>query len=98
MIMSPLVRSGWSSCMVSRILPSDFCACTRDGPDIEGGFMRQRPSFIGPALALTLVLVASIEDGRPTLAQANAKLANVPTVVIGVSVSIWPAIAPKEKG
>jgi hypothetical protein len=59
--------------------------------------MRQGLSFGGPALALTLVLAAPIEDARPALAQTD-RLANVPTVVIGVSVSIWPAIVAKEKG
>jgi len=60
--------------------------------------MRQGRSFGIPALALTLAFVASIGDARPVVAQGNAGLANVPTVVIGVTVSIWPAIIAKEKG
>jgi ABC-type nitrate/sulfonate/bicarbonate transport system substrate-binding protein len=59
--------------------------------------MRQGHSFHGPALALMLALAAPVEDMRPALAQAD-RLTNVPTVVIGVSVSIWPAIVAKEKG
>jgi NitT/TauT family transport system substrate-binding protein len=65
--------------------------------------MRQRHSFNAAALALALALVASIGNARPAAAQPNARLADakltdVPTVVIGVSVSIWPAIVAKEKG
>jgi NitT/TauT family transport system substrate-binding protein len=59
--------------------------------------MQQGLSFGGRALALTLVLAAPIEAARPALAQTD-RLATVPTVVIGVSVSIWPAIIAKEKG
>jgi NitT/TauT family transport system substrate-binding protein len=66
--------------------------------------MRQGHStFSILALALTFALVAPIGNVRPASAQPNAsltnsRLTNVPTVVIGVSVSIWPAIVAKEKG
>jgi len=55
----------------------------------------------GLALALTL---ASLAPLGPAAAQSSispadpAKLVEVPAVVIGVTVSIWPAIVAKEKG
>jgi NitT/TauT family transport system substrate-binding protein len=64
--------------------------------------MPQKHAF-GAPLALTLALVAAVGNVRPVAAQPGAtlvdsRLANVPTVVIGVTVSIWPAIVAKEKG
>jgi ABC-type nitrate/sulfonate/bicarbonate transport system substrate-binding protein len=46
--------------------------------------------------AILAFAAAAIVDARPAFAQ-QTKLTSVPTVVIGVSVSIWPAIVAKEK-
>jgi NitT/TauT family transport system substrate-binding protein len=50
------------------------------------------------ALAATLALMAVICDVRSAPAQPSTSLTVIPTAVIGVSVSIWPAIVAKEKG
>jgi NitT/TauT family transport system substrate-binding protein len=49
------------------------------------------------AAVSSLGLAALLLSAHPASAQ-QAKLTSVPTVVIGVSVSIWPAIVAKQKG
>src|SRR5215469_6905321 len=55
-------------------------------------------SAVAAAAAFAALLAPNLDLAAPARAQDRANLVTVPTVVIGVSVSIWPAIVAKEKG